>query len=187
MQVLETLAAHPRVVGIGETGLDYFRDLAPRERQAAAFRAQVRLAKELGRPLVVHTRDAHVDNLRLLGQEATGLPAVILHCFQGDHAVAHEAWARGYYTSLAGPLTYPSANGLRQLAAEAPKDRILIETDAPYLPPVPHRGRRNEPAFLRLVAEALAAAWGWSPERVGQLTARNACRAFGLPDPGGQA
>ena len=111
----QTLAAHPRVVGIGEIGLDFYRNRAPREMQEAAFRAQLGLARSLRLPVSIHDRDAHADTMRILSDEADGLPAVILHCFSGDRAMAAEAWNRGYYTAVAGPVTYPNARGLRDL------------------------------------------------------------------------
>jgi TatD DNase family protein len=178
---LQTLAAHPRVVAIGEIGLDFYRTRAPREIQEAAFRAQLGLAQSLRLPVSIHDRDAHADSMRILSEGADGLPAVILHCFSGDRAMAAEAWKRGYYTAVAGPVTYPNARDLRDLLQDAPRDRILLETDAPYLPPTPHRGKRNEPAYLPLVASRLAAVWGAAPEAVAELTARNTCRALALP------
>jgi TatD DNase family protein len=181
---LELLAALPRVVGIGEIGLDYYRDRSPRETQAAAFRDQLRLAARLRLPVAIHDRDAHTDTMRILGEEPEGLPAVILHCFSGDREMAVEAWARGYYTAVGGPLTYPNAPDLRAVFREAPRDRVLLETDAPYLPPTPHRGRRNEPGFLGLVADRLANLWGVPPDEVADITTRNARRAFALPVPG---
>ena len=184
---LQTLAAHPRVVAIGEIGLDFYRNRAPREVQEAAFRAQLGLAQSLRLPVSIHDRDAHADTMRILSEEADGLPAVILHCFSGDRSMAAEAWKRGYYTAVAGPVTYPNARDLRALLTNAPRDRILLETDAPYLPPTPHRGTRNEPAYLPLVAEQLAALWNASPAAVGELTARNTLRALALPGVGGAA
>jgi TatD DNase family protein len=182
---LRSLAGAPRVVAVGETGLDFYRDLAPRELQAAAFRAQLRLAQELRLPVVIHDRDAHPEVMALLAEEAGGLPAVILHCFSGDRTMAETAWRRGYYTSLAGPLTYKNARGLREIARDAPGDRLLIETDAPYLPPEPFRGRRNEPAYLCRVAEALAGLRGSALTEAARLTTENARRALRLPSAGG--
>ena len=184
---LATLTAHPRVVGIGEIGLDFYRNRAPREIQEAAFRAQLEMAQRLRLPVSIHDRDAHADTMRILSDGAEGLPAVILHCFSGDRAMAAQAWMRGYYTAVAGPVTYPNARDLRALLTDAPRDRILLETDAPYLPPTPHRGTRNEPAYLPLVAEQLAAVWNASPAAVGELTARNTLRALALPGVGGAA
>lgn len=178
---LEGIASHPRVVGIGEIGLDYHRNRSPRDAQEAVFRAQLRLAEALRLPVSIHDRDAHADTMRILSEDARRLPAVVLHCFSGDAAMAAEAWRRGYYTAVAGPVTYPSADTLRDWLAGAPRDRILLETDAPYLPPAPHRGKRNEPAYLGLVAARVAALWDAEPDGVADLTARNACRALGLP------
>lgn len=183
-EVWDALAAlarsSPRVVAIGEIGLDYYRDLSPRDVQAAGFRAQLALARRLDLPVVVHDRDAHEDALRILGEAAGGL-SVILHCFSGDRALAAEAWARGYSTGVSGPVTYPKAEPLRALLREAPRDRILIETDAPYLAPEPHRGRRSEPAHVVHAAEQLAALWEMSLQEVGRLTTANARRFYRLP------
>lgn len=178
---LEKLATHPKVVGIGEIGLDYYRNRSPRDVQEKAFRSQLRLAEGLRLPVSVHDRDAHADSMRILVEDARNLPAVVLHCFSGDVSMAAEAWAHGYYTAVGGPVTYPNAGALRGWLAASPRDRILLETDAPYLPPSPHRGTRNEPAHLGLVAERLASLWGLEPDQVATLTTRNACRAFGLP------
>lgn len=181
LEELRALARHPRVVAIGETGLDFYRDRSPREAQEAALRAHLRLARDLALPLVIHDRDAHTEAMRLLAEEDHGLPAVVLHCFSGDQAMAETAWRRGYYISLAGPLTYRNADGLRRVAQMAPRDRLLIETDAPYLPPEPFRGRRNEPAYVRRVAEALALLWNVDVDAAARVTAENAWRAFRLP------
>jgi TatD DNase family protein len=137
-------------------------------------------------PVSVHDRDAHADSMRILFEDARSLSAVVLHCFSGDDAMAAEAWRRGYYTAVGGPITYSNAGRLRDLFAEAPRERVLLETDAPYLPPAPHRGRRNEPAYLRVVADRLAALWAVGPEVVAEATTRNTRRAFGLPPERGQ-
>ena len=181
---LRELASHPKVVGIGETGLDFYRNRAPRAAQESAFRAQLRLAEELALPVVIHDREAHAETLRILAEDAGRLSAVVLHCFGGDRTVASEAWKRGYFVGVGGPVTYPNADGLREVLAQAPRDRVVLETDAPYLPPTPHRGKRNEPAYLRLVAERVATLWGDTLEGVAATTTRNAYRAFGLPDAG---
>jgi TatD DNase family protein len=183
---LETLALRPKVVGIGEIGLDFFRDLAPRDAQEAAFRVQLRLAEALRLPVAIHDRDAHPETMRILSEDAGRLPAVVLHCFSGDHAMAAEAWRRGYFIGVGGPLTYPGAGMLREILAGAPRDRVLLETDAPYLPPTPYRGKRNEPAYLRLVVERLAELWDAEPDRIAEATARNTRRAFGV-HPGGDS
>jgi TatD DNase family protein len=169
-----------RVVAIGETGLDYYRDFSPRQVQGAGFRAQLGLARALDLPVVVHDRDAHEDTMRILAEDGEGL-SIILHCFSGDRAMAKEAWARGYSTGVSGPVTYPTAEPLRALLREAPRDRILIETDAPYLAPQRFRGGRCEPAHVVHAAEQLAALWGTTPEEVGQLTTATARRIYRLP------
>ena len=183
---LKELASHPKVVGIGETGLDFYRDRSPREAQEAAFRAHLELARALRLPVVIHDREAHAETMRILAEDAVEIPAVVLHCFSGDRAMAREAWTRGYYTAVGGPLTYPNADGLREIFRDAPHDRVLLETDAPYLPPMPHRGQRNEPAYLPLVGNRLAELWDIAPEKAGQGTAANTYRAFGLPCRGGR-
>ena len=179
---LRTLAAQPRVVGIGETGLDFYRNLSPRDAQEEAFRAHLHLARDLHLPVVIHDRDAHAETLAILQEEARELPAVVLHCFSGDAAMARTAADRRYYLGAAGPLTYRNAGALRAAFKEAPADRLLLETDAPYLPPEPHRGHRNESAYLPLIAEALATARGTEPDEIANMTAANARRAFGLPE-----
>jgi len=183
---LQELALRPKVVGIGEIGLDFYRNLSPRETQEAAFRAQLHLADILRLPVAIHDREAHADTMRILSEDAGRFSAVVLHCFSGGDAMAAEAWSRGYCIGVGGPITYPSAGGLREILVGAPRDRILLETDAPYLPPTPHRGKRNEPAYLRLVVERLAALWDASPDSVAEVAARNACRAFGFPLKGDQ-
>jgi TatD DNase family protein len=177
----ELASRSSKVVGIGETGLDFYRTRSPREAQAAAFRAHLELARALRLPVVIHDREAHAETMRILAEDAEEIPAVVLHCFSGDRAMATEAWARGYYTTAGGPITYPNADGLRKIFRDAPRDRVLLETDAPYLPPTPHRGRRNEPAYLPLIADRLAELWGADPEAIAQTTAANTCRAFRLP------
>jgi TatD DNase family protein len=180
-EALETLAAlarHPRVVAIGETGLDYYRDFAPKDVQAQAFRDHLALARRLDLPVIVHNRDAHWDVLRILGEEAP--TRVILHCFSGAVDIARRCVDRGYYLGLGGPLTYRNARRTLDVAAFVPPDRLLLETDAPYLPPEPHRGRRNEPSYLPLIAGAAARARGVAAGTVAELTAMNAREAFGL-------
>lgn len=183
---LEALASRPKVVGIGEIGLDFFRDFAPRDAQEAAFRAQLRLADALRLPVAIHDREAHPETMRILAEDAARLPAVVLHCFSGGEAMAAEAWSRGYFIGVGGPVTYAGAGALREILAGAPRDRILLETDAPYLPPTPHRGKRNEPAYLRLVVERLATLWDAAPDSVAEAVARNISRAFGIPLEGAQ-
>jgi len=175
---LRELAAAPEVVAIGESGLDYHYDHSPREAQRAAFKAHANLARELTLPLIVHSREASDDVMSILADAAPGI--VILHCFSGDEAMAAQAIERGYYIGLAGPLTFHNAERLRAIAAGLPRERVLIETDCPYLATAPHRGKRNEPAHVTLVARRLAELWGIDPSAVAALTSANAAAALAI-------
>ena len=177
-----TLAQQTGVVAIGEIGLDFYRDLSPREMQREALVAQLALARELDLPVILHNRESHVEMISLLRAHATGVRGVF-HCFIGDRAMATDALDLGFYLSFAGPLTYPRNEELRDVAAWAPADRILVETDSPYLSPQPLRGKRNEPQHVALVARTLAQARGVSEEEVAALTTRNASTLFRLPEP----
>lgn len=180
-EALETLAAlarNPRVVAVGETGLDYYRNFAPRDVQQQAFRAHLALARALDLPVIVHDRDAHADVLRILQEE--GPARVVMHCFSGSLEIARTCLDRGYYLGLGGPLTYRNARRAVEVAAFVPPDRLLLETDAPYLPPEPHRGLRNEPAYLPLIARSVAAARGVSAGTIAEIATANARAAFGL-------
>ena len=179
LQELRELLAHPKAVAVGETGLDYYRDLAPRDRQAEAFAAQAELAAELGKPLVVHTRAADADTVAALGR----LPAdvkVVLHCFSSS-ALLEPALEHGWFVSFAGNVTYPKASDLRWAAARVPADRILAETDSPYLAPQPVRGRRNEPAHVVHTLAVLAEARGETGAALEQRIEANAAALFDLP------
>ncbi|HID89573.1 MAG TPA: TatD family deoxyribonuclease [Anaerolineales bacterium] len=175
---LRELARHPKVVAIGEIGLDYYRDLSPRAVQRRAFAQQLALAAEVGLPVVVHSREAHDDVLDAL-RDWQGSGGV-LHSYSGGPGRLEEVVALGFYIGLSGPITFPKARRLRTVAAAVPLDRLLVETDCPYLTPVPYRGRRNEPAYVRYVAEAVARARGTSIEAVAQATTENVERLFGL-------
>jgi TatD DNase family protein len=165
------------VVAVGETGLDYFRDRAPRDRQRRLFEAQLELAAELGKPAVIHTRDADADTAAVLaGFDGT----VVMHCFSSP-GLLQTVLERGYYVSFAGNVTYPKASDLRAAAAQVPAERILVETDSPYLAPQARRGRPNEPANVVLTLEALAKARGVDPDDLGAQIAGNAAAAFSLP------
>lgn len=175
------LAAHPRAVAIGEIGLDYYHDRAPHEAQERLFRAQLALARELGLPVVIHSRDAQADTVRVLRDAARGQPG-IMHSFSGDWEYAAACLEVGFMLSFSGPVTFAKALELHDAARRAPLDRILTETDSPYLSPHPLRGKRNEPARVRLVAEQLAALRGIALEDLAAAVWRNAAGIFGLPD-----
>jgi TatD DNase family protein len=177
---LTQLARHPSVVGIGETGLDYYRDHSPRALQAAAFRAQIDMAKALDKTLVIHCRDAHDDVLATLIQQGAP-PRVVFHCFSGDTDFVEHCAAHGWYMSFAGTVTFTNAPVLREAAAKAPVGLLLTETDSPYLSPHPLRGQTNEPARVTLVAATLAELHGMTEEQMAKLTSTNARRAFNLP------
>ena len=197
-QALDELRAtlrHPRVVALGEIGLDFYWDRQPRGLQAEVFQAQLDLAVDLGKPVVVHIRsrpepghDAHAATWAMLQPWAarhpwtgTERPLGVLHCFAGDAALAEAALSAGFYLGVDGPLTYKNGRALQALAQAWPLDRLVVETDAPYLPPHPYRGQRNEPAYVRLVAEKLAELHGVSLEQVARTTTAAAKRLFGLP------
>lgn len=181
MEELRRLAGHPKVVAIGETGLDFYRNLSPREKQFEAFEAHLALAEQLGVPVIVHDRDAHDETAKVLSAHAGRLAGGVLHCFSGDAALAKAAIDWGFYISIAGPLTYPNARRLREVVEQIPIERMLVETDAPYLAPQPKRGKRNEPAYVRYVAEELARIKGLSFEDVDRITTLSAKQLFGLP------
>jgi len=173
---VEELLVNPLVVGVGETGLDYYRRLSPPEDQQRAFRTHIALARESGKPLVVHVRDAWPDALRVLEQERA--EAVVLHCFTGDESVAAEASARGYFLSFTANITYPGADRIRAAASSAPEDRLVVETDSPFLPPQSMRGEGNSPEHVRDVVETLGNLRGLDFDLMVRRTAENARRAF---------
>lgn len=175
---IAALARDPRVRAVGETGLDYYRDWAPRSAQEASFRSHIAIAKESDRALMIHDRDAHADVLRVLDEE--GSPdRVVFHCFSGDEEFARACAERGYLMSFAGNLTFSSARALRNAARVAPLDLILVETDAPFLTPSPYRGRPNAPDLAALTLHALAEVKGVEVADLGRMVADNAVRAFG--------
>jgi TatD DNase family protein len=171
--VREQLAATPAARAIGEIGLDYHYDFSPRAVQQAVFRAQVRLARELQRPVVIHTREADEDTLAILREEGGGAVQGVLHCFTGNDALADAGLALGLFVSLAGIITFPKAEPLRQTARRVPLDRLLVETDSPFLAPVPYRGKRNEPAYVARVAATLADLHGIPPADMAARTRAN--------------
>jgi TatD DNase family protein len=171
--VKSQVLATPGARAIGEIGLDYHYDFSPRDVQEAVFRAQLQLARELDRPVVIHTREADEDTLRVLHEEGGGALRGVLHCFTGTQALADAALALGFYISLAGIVTFPKAHALRDTARRVPLDRLLTETDSPFLAPVPHRGKRNEPAHVSRVVTTLAELHGMSAEDLAVRTAVN--------------
>jgi TatD DNase family protein len=177
---LEELARRPRVVGVGETGLDYFYDHSPRDVQRQVFERFLRLATLVERPVICHVRDAHDDALAVLGAGPLPDAAGVIHCYSGNRDHARRYLDLGLYLSFSGVITFKKADDIRAAAAYAPADRILVETDAPYLAPIPHRGQRNEPAYVVRTLEALAQVRGISPTRAAEATTANAFRLFNL-------
>lgn len=176
---LVKLASHPKVVGIGEAGLDYHYDLSPREAQEQGFRAHIAAARETGLPLVIHSREAEDDTARILEEEMQkGAFKPLLHCFTSDVRLARKGLALGAYVSFSGILTYKSAENIRETAREVPADRMLVETDAPYLAPVPYRGKSNEPAFVVKTLETLAGVKGVPTADMARITSDNFFRLF---------
>ncbi|QKS69631.1 TatD family hydrolase [Paenalkalicoccus suaedae] len=177
---LEELAAHPKVVAIGETGLDYYWDTSTKEQQHEAFKKQIALAKKVKLPLIIHDRDAHDDVLRILQEENAAEAGGIMHCFQGDVEMAKACLDINFYISFGGPVTFKNAKLPKEVAKTIPNDRLLIETDAPYLAPHPYRGKRNEPAYVKLVLEQLAELREVSYEELRTQTTQNAKKLFSL-------
>ena len=178
------LAEHPKIIGIGESGLDYHYDTAPRETQAIAFRRHIAAARISRLPLVIHTRAADADTIAILTDEAgQGAFPFLLHCFSSGAALAHAAIALGGYISLSGILTFPKSTDLRALAAELPPDRLLVETDSPYLAPVPFRGKRCQPAYVARTAAILAEARNTTPDAIAAQTTENFRRLFTTAHP----
>ena len=180
---LKALARQDKVVAIGETGLDYYRDHCPHDIQQNAFRRQIALAREVGLPLIVHDRDAHEDVVRILKEEQAQQVGGVLHCFSGDLNMARTCIEMGFYISFPGTLTYPKNQDLRDVAEALSTDHVLLETDCPYLAPQPLRGKRNEPAYVRYTAEELARIKGLSVADIARVTSLNAFRLFGIGTP----
>lgn len=178
---MEELLAHPKVVAVGEIGLDYYYDNSPRDCQREVFAAQLDLARNAGKPILIHTRDAWEDTWLLLEKHwGGGAPGGVLHCFSGGPEEAARGVEQGFHLAFGGVLTFPKADKVRAAAAAAPAERLLVETDAPYLAPVPMRGRRNEPAYVAEIARRLAACRGVSADEVAEQTTANFERLFGL-------
>lgn len=179
LQELVDLAAHPKVVGIGEAGLDYHYDNSPRDIQARSFRLHVRAAQETGLPLVIHSRDAEADTAEIIEEGMARAPfKPLLHCYSSRRELAERGLAVGAYVSFSGILTFKAASELREIAADIPADKILVETDAPYLAPVPRRGKRNEPAYVVHTAKKLAEVRNMSVEELTRQTTSNFFKLF---------
>ena len=178
-EAMERLAREsPKVVALGEMGLDFFRNLSPRDVQEAVFRRQLALARRLHKPVVVHCRDAHPETLAILAEEGVGEVGGVMHCFSADVEVAGRCLDLGLSISLAGPVTYKNARALPEVARFVPADRLVVETDCPFLPPHPHRGQRNEPAWVAITAARVAELRGVTPAALGETTTENARRLF---------
>ena len=177
-ELMKELAGNPKVVAIGETGLDYYYDNSPRDVQREVFRRQLAVAREVDRPVIVHTRDADEDTIQILENERPRHG--VIHCFTGGEALAECALDLGFMISFSGIVTFNRSAGIQAIAARVPEDRILVETDCPYLAPVPHRGRRNEPSFVRDTALKLAELRGATIEEIETQTSRNFHELFDL-------
>ena len=178
VEELLAMAAHPKVVAIGETGLDYFRLQEPLDWQRERFRIHIRAAKDCQKPLVIHTRNAHEDTLRLMREEGAAEAGGVMHCFTETQAVADAAMAMNFYISFSGIVTFKSAKDLKEVAKHVPLNRMLIETDSPYLAPMPYRGKMNQPGYVKHVAEHIAELRGISVEEVAAATTENFFRLF---------
>ncbi|MBA9029198.1 TatD DNase family protein [Peribacillus huizhouensis] len=177
---IEDLALHPKVVAIGEMGLDYHWDKSPKDIQKDVFRKQIKLAKKVKLPIIIHNREATADIVEILKEENAHEVGGIMHCFSGSPEIAKECLEMNFYISLGGPVTFKNAKKPKEVAAEIPLDRLLIETDCPYLAPHPFRGKRNEPAYVKLVAEQIAEIKEITFEEVAEATTRNAKKLFGI-------
>jgi TatD DNase family protein len=179
-RAMEALAKDPRIVGVGETGLDFHYDYSPRPVQEASFRRSIAAAKAAAKPVVVHVREADEACARVLREEGVPEAGGVIHCFTGDWPRASAYLDLGLYLSIAGVVTFKTADDLRDAVRRAPRDRVLVETDCPFLAPIPHRGKRNEPAYVARTAEKVAELWGVSVEEAGEITTANAKRFFRL-------
>ncbi len=183
LEELLELASRPEVVAIGETGLDYFHGSGDLDWQRDRFRRHIAAARACGKPLIVHMRDAAEDTLAILKQEKASEVGGVMHCFTGDWDTATEALELGFYVSFSGIITFKNAGALRKVAAQVPDERLLVETDSPYLAPVPYRGKPNQPAYVRQVAECLAEVRNGTLEQIAELTTKNFRRLFRVDCP----
>jgi TatD DNase family protein len=177
---IEELSSHPKVVALGEMGLDYHWDKSPKDVQKEVFRKQIHLAKKVKLPIIIHNREATQDIVDILREEGAEEVGGIMHCFSGSSEIAQECVDMNFYISLGGPVTFKNAKKPKEVAQEIPLERLLIETDCPYLAPHPNRGKRNEPAYVKLVAEQIAELKGISVEEVERITTENANKLFNI-------
>jgi TatD DNase family protein len=180
LEWIEELCKHEKVVAIGEIGLDYYWDTSPKDVQHTVFREQIRLARKLGMPIVIHNRDAHHDILEILKEEKAAEVGGIMHCFSGSRETAKQCLDMNFYISFGGPVTFKNAKQPKEVLARVPLNKLLIETDAPYLTPHPYRGKRNETSYVRLVAETAAEILGIGLEELANVTTQNAVRLLQL-------
>lgn len=180
LEWIEELAAHPKVVALGEMGLDYYWDKSPKEIQKEVFRKQIALAKRVKLPIIIHNREATQDIVNILKEEGAKEVGGVMHCFSGSEEIAKECIEMNFYISFGGPVTFKNAKKVKEVAAEIPLDRLLIETDCPYLTPHPFRGKRNEPAHVKLVAEEIALLKNLPFEEIASVTTKNAKKLFGI-------
>lgn len=180
LEWIATLCSHEKVVAIGEIGLDYHWDTSPKEVQHEVLRRQIGLARELNMPIVIHNRDAHEDIVKILKEEKASEVGGVMHSFSGSWETAKQCLNMGFHISFGGPITFKNARQPKEVLAQVPMDRLLIETDSPYLTPHPFRGKRNESAHVKLVAEAAAEIRGLSLEELGSITTKNALERFGI-------
>lgn len=182
LDTLGQLATGDKVVAIGETGLDYYRNLSPQAVQKRVFREQLALARELSLPVIIHDRQAHDDLLNILRKDGLGPAGGVIHCFSGNWEMADECMRMGFYISITGVVTYPKSVELKDLAAKLPLERLLVETDCPYLTPQPYRGKRNEPLYVRLVVEQIAKLRGMKAPQLALAALQNTCRLFDIKE-----
>lgn len=180
LEIIKSLAKRDKVVAIGEIGLDYYYDNSPREDQRKWFKRQLELAKELGLPVIIHSRDAQQETFDIIKEAQDGRLRGVMHCYSGSKEMANEYIKLGFYISIAGPVTFKNARVVKEVAKEVPLDKLLVETDSPYLAPEPHRGKRNEPSFVKFVAGTIAEIKGISFEELAKATNRNTKELFGI-------
>lgn len=187
LEQLEKLAAHPKVVALGEMGLDYFRNRSSKPDQQRVFRGQLALAKKLNLPVIIHDREAHGDVMDILRSDGPFPAGGVIHCYSGSWEMAKECLAMGFYISIAGPVTFPKSARLKDVSARVPADRLLVETDAPFLTPVPHRGKRNEPAHVQFTLSEIASLRKMEADELAGICTANGRRLFRLTKNGESA